>query len=415
MRASRHIVVVGAGIVGVCTASYLQREGFRVTLVDRQPPGNGASFGNAGSLSPSACLPVAMPGLWKKVPGWLRDPLGPLRVRPSYALAAAPWLVRFLAASREPEVVRIATAMRNLLAPIFDAYGPLVKAAGAESLIRRTGCLYVFATDASHAGARWGMALRERLGVTLEAVGPERVREIAPALDPRYGRGWFAPENGSTADPHALTARLADAFARSGGAFVESDCRDIDFVDGRPRAVRLAQGEIVADDIVIAAGAWSATLARRLGSRFPLETQRGYHVTLPESGIALENTVMAPAHGIMVNPMAVGLRLAGTVEIAGLEAEPDWARADALLAVGRKMFPGLRDGGLSRWMGHRPCLPDSLPVIGRSSVHANVWYAFGHQHVGMCGAASTGRALAAAIAGRADPDVDLAPFSPGRF
>lgn len=168
------------------------------------------------------------------------------------------------------------------------------------------------------------------------------------------------------------------------------------------------------DDIVIAAGAWSARIAASIGERYPLETQRGYHVTIPDSNVTLEHTVMSSAHGIMVNPMAMGLRLAGTVELAGLEPPPDWARADALLAVGKKMFPRLTSENVSRWMGHRPCLPDSLPVIGRAPSVANLWYAFGHQHVGMCSGASTGRELAALIAGRA-PAIDLAPFSPARF
>jgi D-amino-acid dehydrogenase len=413
---ARHILVIGAGIVGVCTAAYLQRDGHRVTLVDRDAPGNGASFGNAGSLSPSACLPVAMPGVWKRVPRWLRDPDGPLRIRPHYLPRALPWLARFLAASREREVERIATAMRALLAPIFDAYAPLLRNAGADDLVRRTGCLYAFATDASHAAARWGMALRERLGVALEPVGPDRIRALAPGIDAAYARGWFAPDNGSTLDPHALTARLAAAFVRDGGTLLERDARAFRFRDGRPVAAVAngGAGDLEADDFVIAAGAWSATLARALGRRFPLETQRGYHVTIADSGVALDNTVMSPAHGLMVNPMSMGLRLAGTVELAGLAAPPDWARADALLAIGRRMFPGLRTAGVSRWMGHRPCLPDSLPVIGRDLAHANCWYAFGHQHVGMCAAASTGRELAALIAGRATA-IDLAPFSPARF
>lgn len=414
MESGKHILVIGAGIIGVCVASYLLREGYRVTLVDRDEPGSGASFGNAGSLSPSACLPVGMPGMWKRVPHWLADPQGPLRIRPEYLPRVLPWLMRFMRASRESEVERIATAMRALLAPIFEAYEPLIVNAGAQALVRRTGCLYVFNRREAHAAAMWGMELRSRLGVALEPVKFPRILELAPGIDPSFSRGWFAPENGSAVDPHALTVAFAAAFARDGGTIVRERVYGFRMVENRVVAAKTETGEIEADQFVVAAGAWSAELGRELGTRFPLESQRGYHVTVADSRITLQNTVMSPGHGLMVSPMAMGLRLAGTVEFAGLEAEPDWTRAQALLAIGREMFPAMRVGSATRWMGHRPCLPDSLPVIGRSPRHAQVWYAFGHQHVGMCAAASTGRELAALIAGRT-PSIDLAPFSPARF
>jgi D-amino-acid dehydrogenase len=171
---------------------------------------------------------------------------------------------------------------------------------------------------------------------------------------------------------------------------------------------------VACDGVVVAAGAWSAGLVRALGLRVPLESQRGYHVTVQSSNLALRHTVMAPEYNLMVNPMAMGLRLAGSVEFAGLSRPPDYRRADVLLAKGLEMFPHLDASRASRWMGHRPCLPDSLPVIGRTPGIANTWLAFGHGHVGMCGAASTGREIAHLVAGR-PPQVDLAPFSPARF
>jgi D-amino-acid dehydrogenase len=165
---------------------------------------------------------------------------------------------------------------------------------------------------------------------------------------------------------------------------------------------------------VLAGGAWSARLARQLGPAIPLETQRGYHVTVESNNLRLTHTVMAVEHNLMVNPMRMGLRLAGTVEFAGLSAPPDMRRADALLARGREMFPHLDTSRVTRWMGHRPCLPDSMPVIGRAPRADNAWFAFGHGHVGMCGAASTGREVANLVAGR-EPQIDLAPFAPTRF
>jgi D-amino-acid dehydrogenase len=183
----------------------------------------------------------------------------------------------------------------------------------------------------------------------------------------------------------------------------------------RVTGVRLDDGEpIAADGVVVAAGAWSRPLARQLGSRVPLETQRGYHVTVRSSNLNLRHTVMAVERNLMVNPMAMGLRLAGTVEFAGLKAAPDYARADALLAQGRRLFPQLDTSEVTRWMGHRPCLPDSLPVIGRARRAENAWLAFGHGHMGMCMGAATGREIAHLVAGR-PTQVDLAPFRPDRF
>jgi D-amino-acid dehydrogenase len=417
-----HLSVIGTGIVGVCTAAWLQRDGHRVTFVDPLAPGEACSFGNAGSLSPSACLPVGMPGLWKQVPRWLADPLGPLTVRWAYLPRALPWLVQLLRHSSRAEVERIAAAMRGLLAPIFDCYGPLVEHARAGHLVRRTGCLYVYSSQQAAGRWAWGMNLRRRLGVELREVGEEELLALEPDLKGRFRFGLLAPDNGSTPDPSALVKAIHAQCERDGAAHLRQRVAGFEFAGGggrrnggTVRALRLADGaRLEVDGVVVAAGAWSAPLARRLGARVPLETQRGYHVTVHSSNLALRHTVMAIEDNLMVNPMAMGLRLAGSVEFAGLAAPPAYARADVLLAKGRQLFPHLDTSKTSRWMGHRPCLPDSLPVIGRAPAADNAWLAFGHGHVGMCGGASTGREIAALVAGRA-PQVDLHPFRPGRF
>ncbi|MCW5634764.1 MAG: FAD-dependent oxidoreductase, partial [Rubrivivax sp.] len=427
-----HLCVIGTGIVGVCTAAWLQRDGHRVTFVDPRDAGEACSFGNAGSLSPSACLPVGMPGLWKQVPRWLADPLGPLTVRWPYLPRVLPWLTQFLRHSSREEVVRIAGALRTLLAPIFDCYGPLVQHAGAQHLVRRTGCLYVYSSPQAAARWAWGMNLRRTLGVELREVGEEELRALEPDLQGRFRFGLLAPENGSTPDPSALVKALHAQCLRDGARHLKAEVAGFE-LGGRGaarevRALRLKNGEgeggaalggaggdrLATDGVVVAAGAWSAPLARALGVRVPLESQRGYHVTVHSANLALVHTVMAVEDNLMVNPMAMGLRLAGSVEFAGLAAPPAWARADVLLAKGRQLFPQLDTSNVSRWMGHRPCLPDSLPVIGRAPGAANAWLAFGHGHVGMCAAASTGREVAALVAGRT-PQLDLHPFRPERF
>lgn len=410
-----HIAVIGNGIVGSCVGAWLQRDGHQVTFVDPLGPGEATSFGNAGSLSPSACLPVGMPGMWKRVPRWLLDPLGPLAVRWWYAPAVAPWLARFLRHSDRAEVVRIATALRGLLAPIFDCYEPLLQRAGGMGLMHRSGCLYVYSGPAAARQWQWGMDLRRSLGVALRDVGEDELVELEPDLKGRFRFGILAPENGSTIDPAALTQALFDQCVRDGAAVLRERATGFVLSDGIVRAVTFGDDrQLACDGVVVAGGAWSATLARMLKSPIPLETQRGYHVTVMSNNLALRHTVMAVEHNLMVNPMRMGLRLAGSVEFAGLRAAPDMRRADILLDHGRGMFPHLDTSRTTQWMGHRPCLPDSLPVIGRAPRVENAWFAFGHGHVGMCGAASTGREVANLVAGRA-PAIDLSAFAPTRF
>jgi D-amino-acid dehydrogenase len=410
-----HLAVLGTGIVGTCTAAWLQRDGHRVTFVSPTPPGEACSFGNAGSLSPSACLPVGMPGMWKQVPRWLRDPDGPLRIHPEYFLRVVPWLLRFLQASRRDEVVRIATAMRGLLVPIFESYQPLLAHANATHLVRRTGCLYVYSSQDAAAKWQWGMNLRRQLGVDLRDVGEEELAALEPDLRGRFRFGILAPENGSTADPSALVKALHAQCVRDGASSLDDAAVGFERQGDRVTGVRLLSGQLLdCDGVVVAAGAWSGPLARALGQGVPLETQRGYHVTVQSSNLALHHTVMAPEANLMINPMAMGLRLAGSVEFAGLKRAPDYRRADVLLAKGRELFPHLDTSRTTRWMGHRPCLPDSLPVIGLAPRMQNAWLAFGHGHVGMCGGASTGREVAHLVAGR-PTQVDLRPFRAERF
>lgn len=410
-----HIAVVGTGIVGSCSAAWLQRDGHQVTFFDTREAGEACSFGNAGSLSPSACLPVGMPGMWKRVPHWLLDPLGPLTVRWRYAPVVVPWLVRMLRHSSPEEVTRIATALRSLLEPIFECYAPLLDAAGAKPLVRKSGCLYVYSSREKAAQWAWGMALRRSLGVQMIDVGQDELEALEPDLKGRFRFGILAPENGSTLDPSALVKAIHAHCMAQGAGFVRQAVTGFDRQGTQVTAVRTADGQRVAvDGVVIAAGAWSAPLAASLGSRVPLETQRGYHVTVHSSNLQLRHTVMAVENNLMVNPMAMGLRLAGTVEFAGLKAPPRYERAQALLRLGSLLFPHLDTSRTSQWMGHRPCLPDSLPVIGRTKGADNAWMAFGHGHMGMCMGASTGREIANLVAGRPS-QVDLAPFSPERF
>lgn len=410
----RGVTVIGAGIVGMCCAAYLQREGLHVTVVDRVGPGEATSFGNAGSISPSAVLPVAMPGMIGKLPGWLADPLGPLTIRWSYLPVLLPWLMRFMRHGTREEVVRVATAMRALMEPVFEDYERILPSGAFRDLIRRNGCLYIYENEQELAAARWTLDLRRELGARMDEIGDSELRQLEPALARRFRHGVFAPDNGSTIDPNMLVNAIADRFLADGGDILRAEVHDIEMGADGPRALVTDAGRREVDRLVIAAGAWSARLARKMGLSIPLETQRGYHVTFAEPGVEVSRTVMWNRRSVFVNPMRPGLRIAGTVELAGLDAAPDYRRADRLGEIAAEMFPDLDAARPSRWMGHRPCLPDSLPVIDRAPGHPDVILAFGHQHVGMCSGASTGRIVADLVEGRPSA-IDLTPFSVQRF
>ena len=415
----RRVAIIGAGIVGVCTANWLMRDGNEVTLIDPLPPGEGASFGNAGCLNGSSVTPMAMPGVIRQVPRWLRDPLGPLSLRWSYLPSALPYLIRFLRSSQPEKVRAQARALRPLLGPTVPLMRELARGAGAEDLIHQVGHLYVYRSAASLAKDNFAWTLRRENGVVVDEFDADGLRQLEPALSRDYVHGLLVRENGHIGDPHGLVTRLAEQVPRQGGAIVRARAIGFRLDGGRFVAVATdTAGDIAADAAVVCAGAHSKDLAAMLGDRIPLETERGYHLMIRDPEI-MPRIPTADGDGKFVaTPMDQGLRFAGTVELAGLAAPPDWRRARVLLEQGRRMLPGLAadhpEERLSLWMGHRPSLPDSLPALGRSQAGRNVLYAFGHGHVGMTAAPMTGRIVADLIAGRPAP-IDIAPFAPARF
>jgi D-amino-acid dehydrogenase len=415
---ARRVAVIGAGMVGICAASFLVRDGHKVIVIDPGEPGGGASYGNAGCLNGSSVVPMAMPGMVWSVPRWLMDPLGPLAIRWRYLPALAPWLVRFLRAGNAANARRTAAALRALLAPSLETLAPLAADAGAERLVHRLGHLVAYRSDAAFAKDRFAWELRRDNGVTWDVFDADGLRQLEPALSRDYVRGVLIRENGHTSDPQGLVRSLAAALIRDGAEIRVTRARGFALDGMRLRAVETDAGDIAADAAVLAAGAYSKPLAAALGDKIPLETERGYHVMIRDPEVAPRIPVSEADGKFVATPMEKGLRLAGTVELAGLDAPPDWRRARILLDQARRMLPGLAraeaEGGILVWMGHRPSLPDSLPVIGRSRASPDVIHAFGHGHVGMVGAPMTGRLVADLVAGRA-PRIDLAPFDPARF
>jgi D-amino-acid dehydrogenase len=414
----KRVGVIGAGMVGVCAASWLQRDGHRVFLVEAGEPGHGASFGNAGCFNGSSVTPVSMPGTIRNVPRWLLDPVGPLSLRWSYLLTIAPWLIRFMRAGTPEKVHAQARALRPLVGPTLEALKPLVTAAGAEDLVHRLGHLYVYRSVKGLEKERLAWDLRRENGVEIDEFDADELRQLEPALSRDYVRGVLVRENGHTSNPLGLIDRLLAQFLRSGGELVHARAHGFRLDGRRLAAIQTDTGDLPADAAIVCTGAYSKPLAAALGDHVPLETERGYHLMIsdPES---MPRIPTADADGKFVaTPMDTGLRFAGTVELAGLAAPPDWRRARMLLEQGRKMLPGLAashpEDRISVWMGHRPSLPDSLPVLGTSRATPDVVYAFGHGHVGMTAAPMTGKIVADLVAGR-PPAINIAPFAAGRF
>lgn len=412
------VAVIGGGVIGVCAASWLLREGFSVTIIEPAAIAEGSSFGNAGCFNPSSVVPMSMPGNLRKVPGWLLDPLGPLSIRWGYLPQIAPWLARFLKAGTPDRVAAQARALGDLLRDSTGVYQPLVENAGAQALMRRDGHLMVYPDRGAFENDALAWKLRGDNGIAYTVLEDDALRQQEPTLSRDYRLGVFLPNNGHTVNPNRFVVALADAFLRDGGRVERASARDFEIEDGRLKAVRTDQGRVPADRAVVAAGAFSRPLASLLGDAVPLDTERGYHIVVRDPGAMPRVPVMDTVGKFVATPMEMGLRLAGTVEFAGLHAKPDWKRANRLLALGARLFPHLKGRGdndrTSVWMGFRPSMPDSLPVIGPASRTADVIYAFGHGHVGMAGGAHTGLLVADLIAGRR-PRIPLAPFSAKRF
>ncbi|MGH7156113.1 MAG: NAD(P)/FAD-dependent oxidoreductase [Acetobacteraceae bacterium] len=415
------VVVIGAGIIGAASAMELLRDGHTVTILEPGEPGGeqAASYGNGCWLSPSSVVPMSAPGIWRKVPGWVADPLGPLTIRWRYLPRMLPWLWRFLrSGSTEAKVAATARALRPLVENAPERHRQLAEEAGVGDLIKQQGQLYVFPDRAAFDADALAWRTRRDNGVHWIELNEDELRQREPALDRRYTFAVLVEDGGHCLNPGAYVAALSASAVAHGAELRREPATGFRIENGRLRAVTTASGEIACDKAVIAAGARSKALAAAAGDDVPLETERGYHAVIehPESG---PRHPIMPSDGKMsITMMAQGLRIAGQVELAGLDAAPNWRRAEILRDFALRMWPGLpRDLPADRvklWMGHRPSLPDSLPCIGPASACADVVHAYGHGHIGLAAGALTGRLVADLVSGHT-PVVDPRPYAPQRF
>jgi D-amino-acid dehydrogenase len=418
---SQHVVVIGAGIVGACTALEALAAGFRVTILEPGEPGGeqAASYGNGCWLSPMSVIPPSTPGLWKKVPKFLSDPLGPLAIRWSYFPRVAPWLVKYLLAGwTEEKVLAIARAIRPLLVDAPALHKDLAERAGVGHLIERRGLMYIYENRAQFETEAMAWRVRKQVGIKWLELDADKMRQREPELDRRYGFGALVEEGGHCRDPGAYVAALV-ALARAEGADLRREAATGFRIEGgRLQAVTTGDGEVAADKAVICAGAYSKKLAAAAGSPVPLETERGYHAMIPGAEVGPRTPLMPYDGKMSVTWTDRGLRCAGQVEIAGLEAAPNWKRAEILRDHLLRSFPALpRDlkaEDVKLWMGHRPSMPDGLPCMGPSAASPDVLLGFGHGHVGLVAGPRSGRVLGALLAGR-QAEIPVDPFSPSRF
>jgi D-amino-acid dehydrogenase len=414
MSRERRAVVVGAGIVGVCTGLALRERGWKVTIVDRLAPGEGCSFGNAGILASHAVVPTALPGLLRQVPRMLLDPQGPLVLRWASLPSTWSWLLRFCKAANIDRVHRSADAMKALYGSSVELHQALARQAGVPELVRTRPGLYVHRDPAGIDllnGLAW--RLRRERGAQIEVLNGAALRDAEPALSPTYQRGVRMGPMGYTTNPYRLTTAYAALFAQLGGAIVRAEVRAL-----RPTGdlVRIETGSEVldADAVIVAAGAWSLALVKPLGLKLPLVAERGYHMTFADPGLELNHVVSEIELHYAVTSMEPGLRIAGTEEIGLADDAPSWRRADVLHGHARRMFPGARLEAGTRWMGPRPGTPDNLPAIGPLPGHPNIFIAAGHGHLGLTGGPNTGRIVAGMMSGE-PAAFDMTAFAPGRF
>ncbi|MBL0375436.1 FAD-dependent oxidoreductase [Rhizobium sp. KVB221] len=408
------VIVIGAGVVGLSAALALQARGLSVTVLDREGPAAGASAGNAGAFAFTDIQPLASPGILRKAPKWLLDPLGPLSVPPAYALQIAPWMLRFWRACSPGRVAASTSAQTALMDLSKAELEPFLQRTGTASMLRKEGNLQVYEGEAEFKASLAGWKVREMHGIEFRHLDAAGMAAIQPGLAPRFTHGTFTPGWFSIADPKLYTLALAERFQATGGEIDRAEVTALRPVEGGVDVVT-AEGKVRrAAQVVLSAGAFSHQISRTIGESIPLETERGYNTTLPSDAFDLRTQVTFGGHGFVITRLSTGIRVGGAVELGGLKLPPNFRRSEAMLQKAQAFLPGLKSQGGVQWMGFRPSLPDSLPAIGRARATPRVVYAFGHGHLGLTQSAGTARIVADLLTGQT-PAIDIASFSPQRF
>lgn len=406
-------IVLGAGVAGLSAALYLQRSGHQVTVIDPLPPAGGTSYGNSGLISSDTAVPIALPGMLRKVPRWLSDREGPLTVRPAYLPRLMPWLMRWVDASRMSRVLRISDAMRALHKDSLDCWRELLGPELFADLIKTVGQVRIWEGEGTESEIE--LAVAKRHGIRAEPLDAGALRQIYPEISPSVSHGLLIPGNAFTVSPQRLVRTLGRLLVDAGGEIIAE--RALKVIPRGGAAGFLIMTNIAnrtAQRIVLATGAWTRELLDPLGIKVPLETERGYHAMMPSPNITLSIPMSIKNRGFGLTSMEEGLRAGGTVEFGGLQAAPDERRAMLLVTHAKRIFPTLETDEPRYWMGHRPSTPDSLPVLGEVPGQAGLYLVFGHGHFGMTGGPPSARLVSQLIDGK-QPSIDPAPYACSRF
>jgi D-amino-acid dehydrogenase len=397
------IAVVGAGIVGTSIALALRKRGADVVLLDRDEPGRGCSFGNSGAISPGSVAPLALPGVLASVPGMLLDDESPLYLPLAYLPHALPWLLRFVASAQPQRVQDAARKLAALHADAIAAHEAMTRELGVPELFLRRGHLHLYPDARAVGKDATGWRMREEYGFRVERLDRAGILALEPNVCDRYQVGLFLADHATILNPFRYVQAMARAFATAGGRIVRAGVSGLRQDAGRWTLQGQAEPTGSFDHVVVAAGAWSRQLLAPLGIHLALESQRGYHLQFEGGRDTVSRTVVLADRKVFVTPMEDGLRVGGTVEIGGLKAPPDPRRAAVLGRIARETFRGLDALPSREWMGHRPCMPDSVPVVGAAPGHAKLWIATGHGHLGLTDSLNTAQRIAAALFGEPTP------------
>ncbi|WP_317054580.1 NAD(P)/FAD-dependent oxidoreductase [Roseovarius rhodophyticola] len=408
------VTVLGAGIVGICTALSLIERDITVRLVDRDEPGQATSFGNAGVISPWSIVPQSMPGVWKQIPGWVFDPDGPVSIKPSYAPRLASWALRFLAQGRKSRVVSTSAAMEFLNRDCVTLYRQHLQGTGHEHLVQDSFYVHAFRDGSAARVDNLDNTLRQEAGADVERIGPSELRVLEPHLSKDFQAAIVIKDQARALSPGKIGKVLCEKFLRQGGVFEQATVRAIKPVEDGAWEYSTNEGHFRTDKLVLAMGVWSAELLRPLGLKVPLQAERGYHVSFTSPGVSLNHSVMDVDKKFVASSMLEGLRIAGTAEFSGLDAPENKKRIKSLAKLASHLLPELNADTYTTWSGQRPSFPDSLPSIGEIKAFPNLITAFGHSHYGLMMAPKTGKVVADIVTG-SKPNIDLSPYQIERF
>ena len=403
--------IIGAGIQGVCSALFLQKKGYQVTLFDRDEPGNAASYGNAGHFSPYASVSLNRTDILSDVPAMLISSRGPLALKWNYVPKMIPWFVRFIMNCGKEKMMHTAKYMHQILDQSLPAFDELFDEIDLEGLVESNGILYVW-TNKSAKSRELEIKIRDQLGVKQQLVNAKEIHDLEPNLKPFYDNGVFYDYARHARNPKKILVKLFDNFVKKGGKFLKLNIQNIDF-DGEKPVLRSETQRFIFDKLLIACGAFSKKLTDKLHENIPLDTERGYHVHFKDCDNLISRPIVYADRGFGMTPMEQGLRVVGTVEFGGLDNPLSKSRVKNLILNAKDMLDGLPDHQ-DEWLGFRPSLPDFLPVIGPSKNYKNVFYSFGHHHLGWTLGAISGKIVANLIA-EENTNLDLKPYNSIRF